>query len=55
MDVILNMKFLNTKVILVLYQLKAIVLLNVLISQQVKITNNNTLILSEMKKEDQTL
>ena len=41
MDVNLNMKLLNIEVMNALYQPKAIVLLNVIISLQVKITNNN--------------
>ena len=52
MVVILNMRFLNIEVIIVLYQQKDIVLLNVLIYKQVKITNNKILNLSEMKKDD---
>ena len=55
MDVIVNMKLLNIEVIILLYQQKDIVLLNVIIFEQVKITNNNILKLSEMRKDDQTL
>ena len=55
MDVNLNMKTLNIEVIIFIYQQKDTVSLNVSISKQVKITNNNILILSEMKKEGQTL
>ena len=54
MVVISNMKLLNIEVKIVLYQQKDIVLLNVLISKQVKITNN-ILNLLEMKKDDEIL
>ena len=41
-DVILNTNILNIEVIFVLFRLELIVLSKVLISKQVKITNNNT-------------
>ena len=40
--VILNMNILNFEVIFVLFRLEIIVLSKVIISKQVKITNNNT-------------
>ena len=55
MDVILNMKLLNIEEIIAFFQLKGIVLLNVLIFQHVKITNKNIWISSEVKKDDQIL
>ena len=55
MVVNLNMKILKNEVIFVLCHLKVIDLSNVSISYQEKITNNNNLISSEMRKDDQII